>query len=913
MSRKTRKLIWSAPLVTVLAVAGVLAMFVALEPGSVFANPLPGVPMNVGAEAASGVAGRTTLVVTWDAVADATGYRIDASDDSFVWETLVTKDDSHTMTTYTDNTLTADDTRWYRVFAVNDHGEGSVSDPAEGITSIKGKPGPVRNFRATTMGQRQINLTWDPPSDNGGEEISGYEIQYHNTAEWLGLLATGATLDNSLVVKEEDRMKNGGYQDKDTEEFSLDPGETRRYQIRAVNNVDPTIGVTVDDRTDEDAPGTTDGWVRAQATTVVATGPTPPSGLTAVNTGNVDGNIALYWFAPELENNGGWPVTDYLIQVRRTGADWLDIPDAAALAALEDTGKTAGDITAAGANFKVQVSDTYTHIQKSFMAVPTTWDHDGDATNDERELWLQFRVFAISTDDGVDDAPADDDNMLIIGRSASDTSVSVRAVLRPLTDADGDDPDGDGNNAAGETATAVTDAYGPPILLATGATNPDQRPSPNGDAMEEEIQLAIQRPTGVGTQNIYRLDYSDDDGNTWNILTPRTTFTGFEGNRRFQDQNIGHDADRTYRAFTLKSNWRTTAGPVSETVTGMTTVSEAPGKVTGVMASAPDLKTIDASWTAADDGGQPIVMYLYQYVRDDGDDVPDANDWLASNINGPVVNGMTDDDAEMASITATLMDQEMYHFRVAAVNKDGGDNNRPMAGPTDNTNAPKWSDGVSFTTGEAVAPNMVEGIASEAAKDSTGPITERGVDVLWNEPSAGADVDHYVIERSMDMGTTWESPTDDAEESSNQKTAYTDPRHYVAGETLVYRVAAANDAGMSDWVKVYYLRNPADDHMHPPTTAALTEPTGVTATSDTDSALTVMWMGGDNADRYIIIALERGSSPVVIGYTRAASGASEATITGLNSDMSHLVIVLALKGTGDDRELEYGTDTVTVQ
>ena len=36
MSRKTRKLIWSAPLVAVLAVAGVLAMFVALEPGSVF-------------------------------------------------------------------------------------------------------------------------------------------------------------------------------------------------------------------------------------------------------------------------------------------------------------------------------------------------------------------------------------------------------------------------------------------------------------------------------------------------------------------------------------------------------------------------------------------------------------------------------------------------------------------------------------------------------------------------------------------------------------------------------------------------------------------------------------------------------------------------------------------------------------
>ena len=33
MSRKTRKLIWSAPLMALLAVAGVLAVYVALTPG----------------------------------------------------------------------------------------------------------------------------------------------------------------------------------------------------------------------------------------------------------------------------------------------------------------------------------------------------------------------------------------------------------------------------------------------------------------------------------------------------------------------------------------------------------------------------------------------------------------------------------------------------------------------------------------------------------------------------------------------------------------------------------------------------------------------------------------------------------------------------------------------------------------
>ena len=38
MSRKTRKLIWSAPLVAVFAIAGALALFMTLQPGGVLAQ-----------------------------------------------------------------------------------------------------------------------------------------------------------------------------------------------------------------------------------------------------------------------------------------------------------------------------------------------------------------------------------------------------------------------------------------------------------------------------------------------------------------------------------------------------------------------------------------------------------------------------------------------------------------------------------------------------------------------------------------------------------------------------------------------------------------------------------------------------------------------------------------------------------
>ena len=47
MSRKTRKLIWSAPLVAVLAVIGALAIFAAMAPGSLFATELTDAPLNL--------------------------------------------------------------------------------------------------------------------------------------------------------------------------------------------------------------------------------------------------------------------------------------------------------------------------------------------------------------------------------------------------------------------------------------------------------------------------------------------------------------------------------------------------------------------------------------------------------------------------------------------------------------------------------------------------------------------------------------------------------------------------------------------------------------------------------------------------------------------------------------------------
>ena len=174
----------------------------------------------------------------------------------------------------------------------------------------------------------------------------------------------------------------------------------------------------------------------------------------------------------------------------------------------------------------------------------------------------------------------------------------------------------------------------------------------------------------------------------------------------------------------------------------------------------------------------------------------------------------------------------------------------------------------------------------------------------------------YIVERTKDGGTTWEEIADE-EDTLAVRTDWTDPDHLLEGESSMYRVSAKNSAGTSATATIGYLgyHDPPAGHSHDTTTGTgtLGDVSDVMAASDTDGEVMVMWTGGDNADRYFIIALEQGSDPLVIGFARAESGATEATIPGLNSGEDHLVIVLALKGTGDDREIEYGTRTVTIQ
>ena len=826
------------------------------------------------------------LVLNWDAPAggNVTGYRIDKSPNRFEWETLM-PDTGSTATTYTDATLTADDLRWYRVFALNDHGVSEVSNFSSGRTNEKGMPGSVRNLTATpdaAAPRDKLNLTWDPPSDDGGEPIRGYEIQYYDTTADNAIWRSFAVATDGTTTKVEDPKYS---------QDGLDPGDEVDYRVRAINGTEDLEDIVEDLTDDTTAIGedhVSEDWAEVTGTTAAATPPGQVSGLTAVPD---DANkIELHWWAPE--DTGGWDITHFLLQAKR-GRSWPAIPDGDA---LNEMTPVTGDMSVGGA------ADAATNerasaliplaekavVQATVMAAQAEdTDDDGDIDTDDDHSEWEFRVYAVTTDDGAVAATTDD-----VRRMSAHSSNIAKAT-------------------AGTANREATDPYGAPTLAASGS----EVGGTITGGMERLIELTITPPTGLTTdQFAYRIDYSDDEGDTWKLLVRDTSATDFDATARlYQDRGLGDDQERHYRVFTIEDHYLRSVGPVSDLADGWTMASDAPQDApTGVTAMAPDLETIVASWTAPeDDGGQPITNYRYRYVIDDGDGQPDTNDFADTDQDRPVGMGSTenanlmatievDADPDTANVNEPLAEEMTYWFQVSGINENPLDRDaeRPAV-----AEATMWSTAVSFSTGEATVPNAVEGLMSQQAIDAT-PGTDRGVLLMWNKPSSGPEPTGYEVEL-QDTDGEWVLPRPDADEVPASRTSYTDPDdEFEMDEVRLYRVRAVKDADEGEWTMVYYPREPAAHDSHD---IALGVPTGVGATNPSAGMVTVTWTLGENAEGHRVILAQDGE--VVLRMDVGATDTS-ADFTSVDTGR-YLVLVMALNADTMPR-YRYGSAIVEV-
>ena len=225
-----------------------------------------------------------TIALTWTAPADngdpITGYAIEWSADGSVGSWTALDSLGATATSYDDTPLNPGTQRYYRIRAVNSTGQGSWST-ARNTTTPPAVPGAPTNVQAAANGENAINLSWEPPFDDGGADISGYELH--------------VSTDNGTNYS---RLTNPAASARSYTHGGLQPGDGRHYKVRAHNRAGP--GVFSEP---------------AFATTLTGV-PAAPS-LTAQANGASE--IKLSWNKPD---DRGSDILAYHLQQSDDGNDW---------------------------------------------------------------------------------------------------------------------------------------------------------------------------------------------------------------------------------------------------------------------------------------------------------------------------------------------------------------------------------------------------------------------------------------------------------------------------------------------------------------------------------------------------------------------------------------------------------------
>ena len=891
MSRKTRKLMWSMPLIAAVAVIGALALFLTQEPDGAAAQQteLPGMVQNLKVEPYTDGIPQEKLEVTWDPPAGGvpvTGYRIDLSLDGSRWLSYIVNQGTTNLSKVypegTDN-LKAGQTRHFRVFALNEHGTGpGVSDSGSTATSNapdrptmltasqgnaaveitafdlngNGKidtelvdnvneielgfnvggtaeleadvDGVSETFTVTVPMQTAIKLMWTPPEDPDGAAVSRYKIEYSiNGDNWY-----------TLVENAPNRM--------DYFDTNLRAGTERQYRIYAKNSVG-TSAVS-----DKALGKTAPGGVPDGVTEVVI-------GLSPAST-----DVHLKWTPPD--DPDGAPVTHYRIQARLgtdpDPTDFKTVHTGTHIAAASEYNFGGRGLTQAGIAYPASIPPD-----------------DNGAANSLVEV--DIRIAAINAVNAESDGG--DDEQVVTWVNLVDVPVGHEdAPLRPaapIVKIDRTQNEGrSGLNVTWDKATFIDDG---------------NEPDPS-DPVEADIAYVLVID-GMDRTDVEHTDALDDGGS--------------EAKPGHDDDGLAAGMTRKYRVYAVNQH-------EDFTVIGADSVRSFPSTESERTTEQPQLPGPPGSFTANADGHTEIRL-RWAIPAKSADDCAGIDD-----SDGQISGGTEDDGSECGAsvldgykievsqnqtswttlaethktvtyLATMLLPDTEYYFRVSAVNPRGAGmstavrsaKTHPPGEPTPPGGLVAQADGYDTLKICWYEQDVLDPLIGEEARDEGLPILGYQISYVMDDGS-----EMIVVANTMSKDTQW-------------------MQSGLGGETTrKYRVRSITLGG----VGTKYAEATATTAEGPPS-SALTVPTGVTATSDTDGEVTVMWMGGDNADRYFIIALEQGSSPLVIGFARAESGASEATITGLNSDASHLVIVLALKGTGDDRELKYGTGTVTVQ
>ncbi len=144
--------------------------------------------------------------LSWSAVADATGYRVERSADGASWASLAQL--AGGVTSHSDTGLAPATTYHYRVVAANAGGESPPSPVATATTAAARDltaPSAPTGLSAASA-KRKVNLAWSSSTDAGGSGLAGYRV-WRATAgssgpfSPIGTTATASYADSTVTSK----------------------------------------------------------------------------------------------------------------------------------------------------------------------------------------------------------------------------------------------------------------------------------------------------------------------------------------------------------------------------------------------------------------------------------------------------------------------------------------------------------------------------------------------------------------------------------------------------------------------------------------------------------------------------------------------------------------------------------------
>ena len=577
---------------------------------------VPGRPTRLTATAS----GTSSIELDWTAPSSAggtiTGYRIEmSSTGTSRWTALETDTRSRT-TAYTHTGLGPGTKRYYRVAAINRAGRGDWSSVANATTdvTVPGAPTGLRVAPSGVGGRTQLLLTWTRPSTDGGRPITGYRIEVSaNRVSWTPLVANTRGTATSYT------------------DVGLAPATTRYYRVAAIN-----------------AQGT--GRYSNVATGRTNAGPpNAPGNLRA----RADGprSITLSWEAPSEDN--GAQVAGYRIRARRSGQSvWTTIQS--------NTNSTATTFQ----HTRLQPVTAWHYQVAAINSVGVgPWSLEaGTSTNPDvpgAPTGLTARAIGTSQIDLSWNAPRTTGGAPILGYRVEASSDGGRTwrIIRTNTNSTRYSHRGlQPATTRHYRVSAINTAGAGPASNVANATTEATVPGVPGNLSAQadgisRIDLSWRAPGTDGGAQItgYRVEVSDNGGNTWQTLVANTR----NSSTTYTHTGLAPASTRHYRISAIN---RIGVGRASG-IASATTDATVPDPPTNLQATTAESTTIELTWTAPSyDGGAPISGYRIE-VR------VDSTTWT--------------DLVRSTGVTATayshtgLQPGATRHYRVSAVNVAG--------------------------------------------------------------------------------------------------------------------------------------------------------------------------------------------------------------------------------------------------